>query len=54
MRESYLYTPDSTRYDASGTVTDEDGVTGYELIKGPYVSPTAEAYDFQGACFVAS
>ena len=54
VRESYLYTPDSTLYNASGTVTDEDGVTGYHLIKGPYVSPTAEAYDFQGACFVAS
>ena len=51
MRESYLYTPDSTLYNASGTVSDEAGVTGYHLIKGPYVSPTAEAYDFQEACF---
>jgi ABC-type branched-subunit amino acid transport system substrate-binding protein len=53
VRESYLYQPDSTLYDAEGTVSDEEGVTGYSLIKGPYVSPTAEAYDFQGACFVA-
>jgi ABC-type branched-subunit amino acid transport system substrate-binding protein len=51
VRESYLYRPDSTLYNASGTVSDEDGVTGYHLIKGPYVSPTAEAYDFQEACF---
>jgi ABC-type branched-subunit amino acid transport system substrate-binding protein len=53
VRESYLYRPDSTLYDASGTVSDVDGVTGYHLIKGPYVSPTAEEYDFQEACFVA-
>jgi hypothetical protein len=34
-------------------VSDEDGVTGYTLIKGPYASPTAADYDFQEACFFA-
>ena len=34
-------------------MSDEAGVTGYHLIEGPYVSPTAEAYDFQEACFAA-
>lgn len=53
VRESYLYAPDSSLYDESGTVSDEDGVTGYTLIEGPYVSPTAAEYDFQEACFIA-
>ena len=53
VRESYLYAPDSSLYNEAGTVSDEAGVTGYSLIQGPYVSPTAEAYDFQQACFLA-
>ena len=34
-------------------MSDEEGVTGYTLIKGPYASPLAAEYDFQEACFVA-
>ena len=53
VRESYIYDVNLASFTPEGTVSDEDAGTGYELIKGPYVSPTAEAYEYTGACFTA-
>lgn len=50
VRESYIYDVVAANFTAGATVSDEGG-TGFELLEGPYVSPTAADYDFQGACF---
>jgi ABC-type branched-subunit amino acid transport system substrate-binding protein len=53
VRESYIYDVDSSLYTDGGTVSDEDAGTGFSLIDGPFSSPLAADYDFEGACFVA-
>jgi ABC-type branched-subunit amino acid transport system substrate-binding protein len=53
VRESYIYDVDSSLFTGDLTVSDEDASTGFSLIEGPFASPTAEEYVFDGPCFVA-
>ncbi len=53
VRETYLYDVDKSLYTPGVTVSDEGGNNGFTLIKGPYSSPTAEAWEYE-ACFKSS
>ncbi len=53
VRESYMYDVVVDNFTPDGTVSDEDAGTGYELIQGPFVSPTVEEFEYTGACFTA-
>ena len=53
VRETYLYDVDLSLYTPGATVLDEDGNSGYSLIKGPYASETALNWEY-APCFVAS
>ncbi len=53
VRETYLYDVDASLYTPGATVLDEDGNSGYRLIKGPYASETAMNWEYE-PCFVAS
>jgi ABC-type branched-subunit amino acid transport system substrate-binding protein len=51
VRQTYLYDVDVTQYTPGATVSDEQAGLGLQHLKGPFASPTATNYDFQGACF---
>ena len=53
VRETYLYDVDLSLYTPGATISDEDGNSGYRLIKGPYASETALNWEYE-PCFVAS
>ncbi len=53
VRESYIYDIDLANFTPNGTVSDEDAGTGYTLIQGPFASPLAEEFVYDGPCFVA-
>ncbi|MDE0494821.1 MAG: ABC transporter substrate-binding protein [Acidimicrobiaceae bacterium] len=53
VRETYLYDVDLSLYTPGATISDEDGNSGYKLIKGPYASETALNWEYE-PCFVAS
>ena len=53
VRETYLYDIDFSLYTPGVTVSEEGGNNGYSLIKGPYASETALAWEYE-ACFKAS
>ncbi len=53
VRETYLYDVDLSLYTPGATVLDEEGNSGYRLIKGPYASETALNWEYE-PCFVAS
>lgn len=53
VRETYLYDVDKSLYTPGVTVSEEGGNNGFTLIKGPYSSPTAEAWEYE-ACFKSS
>jgi ABC-type branched-subunit amino acid transport system substrate-binding protein len=52
VRESYVYDVDASLYTGDLTVSDEEAGTGFALIDGPYASPLAQEFEFEGACFV--
>ena len=47
VRETYLYDVDLSLYTPGATVSDEAGNNGYRLIKGPYASETALAWEYE-------
>ena len=47
VRETYLYDVDLSLYTPQVTVSDEAGNNGYRLIKGPYASETALAWEYE-------
>ena len=47
VRETYLYDVDLSLYTPGATVSDEAGNNGYRLIKGPYASETAQAWEYE-------
>ena len=47
VRETYLYDVDLSLYTPGATVSDEAGNNGYRLIKGPYSSETAQAWEYE-------
>ena len=47
VRETYLYDVDLSLYTPDATVSDEAGNNGYRLIKGPYASETAQAWEYE-------
>jgi len=53
VRETYLYDVDLSLYTPGATISDENGNSGYRLIKGPYASETALNWEYE-PCFVAS
>ena len=53
VRETYLYDVDLSLYTAGATISDENGNSGFSLIKGPYASETALNWEYE-PCFVAS
>ena len=53
VRETYLYDVDLSLYTPGATISDENGNSGYKLIKGPYASETALNWEYE-PCFVAS
>ncbi len=53
VRETYLYDVDLSLYTPGATISDEDGNSGFSLIKGPYASETALNWEYE-PCFVAS
>jgi hypothetical protein len=52
VRDSYMYDVDIAKFTAGATVSDEGAGTGFTLLEGPFVSDTAAAYAYEGACFV--
>ncbi|MYL04977.1 MAG: ABC transporter substrate-binding protein [Acidimicrobiaceae bacterium] len=53
VRETYLYDVDLSLFTPGATISDENGNSGYKLIKGPYASETALNWEYE-PCFVAS
>ena len=53
VRETYLYDIDASNFTPDATVSDNDGGTGNGLVAGPYAGSAAEAYVWDGPCFVA-
>ena len=53
VRETYLYDVDLSLYTPGATISDENGNSGFRLIKGPYASETALNWEYE-PCFVAS
>ncbi len=53
VRETYLYDVDLSLYTPGATVSDEDGNSGFSLIRGPYASETALNWEYE-PCFLAS
>ena len=53
VRETYLYDVDLSLYTPGATISDENGNSGFSLIKGPYASETAANWEYE-PCFVAS
>ncbi|MGB0738414.1 MAG: hypothetical protein ACPGT2_11005, partial [Ilumatobacteraceae bacterium] len=53
VRETYLYDIDASNFTPDATVSDNDGGTGNVLVAGPYAGSAAEAYVWDGPCFVA-
>jgi hypothetical protein len=51
VRESYIYDVTLDEYNPL-PLGEGLGSTGWELLEGPYVSPLAEEYVFEGACYV--
>ena len=47
VRETYLYDVDLSLYTPGVTVSEEGGNNGYRLIKGPYASETALAWEYE-------
>ena len=52
VRSSYIYDVDASKFTPGATVSDEGG-TGFTLLAGDYTGTVAEAYSFEGPCFVA-
>jgi len=52
VRQTYIYDVDITKFTAGATVSDDGAGTGLTLLQGPFVSDTATAYTYEGACFV--
>jgi ABC-type branched-subunit amino acid transport system substrate-binding protein len=48
VRESYIFKPVLADYNQAPL---GEGSTGAELVEGPFASPLAQDYDFQGPCF---
>jgi ABC-type branched-subunit amino acid transport system substrate-binding protein len=48
VRESYIFKPSVAAYNQAPL---GEGSTGTELVEGPFASPQAESFDFQGPCF---
>jgi ABC-type branched-subunit amino acid transport system substrate-binding protein len=48
VRESYIFKPSLADYNQAPL---GEGSTGTELVEGPFASPQAENYDYQGPCF---
>ncbi len=53
VRGTFLYDVDASLFTPDGLVTDADANRGYTLLEGDYVSPTAEAWQYE-PCFKAS
>ena len=53
VRETYLYDVDLSLYTPGATVSDENGNSGFRLLRGPYASETAMNWEYE-PCFKAS
>jgi ABC-type branched-subunit amino acid transport system substrate-binding protein len=52
VRESYLYDVVAADYTPGATVTTEGASNGFELIQGPFLTPTSESWTYE-PCFKA-
>jgi ABC-type branched-subunit amino acid transport system substrate-binding protein len=50
VRESYMYELDASLFNLA-PISEGDGSTGMVLAEGPFVSPVAEEYTWDGPCF---
>ena len=53
VRESYMYDVSAADFTPDASVSDADAGTGFALVEGPFVSPTAADYVYESACFKA-